>query len=82
MGKITKRQTLTVLRKLQKFQAEDCGKHNISITSYTNEKGRLWLAYNAIVCGEFFYGNCYEWREYEENLEMVENFIKTVRNNG
>ena len=82
MGNITKRQTLTALRKLQKLQAEDCGKHNISINCYMNEEGRLWFTCNARVCGEFVCCECYEWREYSQTMLLIEDFIEKIRNDG
>ena len=78
--KITKRQTLSLLRKVQKLQVEDCGKHNISINCYIDKK--LWFTYAAKFGENYLSCACYEWREYEENLEMMENFIETVRNDG
>lgn len=69
MSKITKRETLSLLRKVQRFQFEDGGVHSISISVYKNadKRGSMWFTYSGNVDGEFHSGACYEWRDYELN---------------
>ena len=70
MSNITKRETLSLLRKVQRLQVEDGGIHGISISVYKDDKnGRVWFTYSGNVDGKYHSGACYEWREYESNHE-------------
>lgn len=80
MKRITKRQMLSLMRKAQRFQIEDGGKHRIYI-SLLEDKGtknfHIWGFIGKDVVG----GSCYSWREYEKNVNDMEKFFEVIRNN-
>lgn len=81
MANITKRQTISLLRKLQKFQIEDWGKHRIELRLYRNDNGCLWFCGTAFKTDDTLVNvSCYEWRSYEQNKEEIEKFISTINN--
>lgn len=78
--KITKKQRLSLLKRVQKFQVTDNGVHKIGIACYVDEGG-LWFVCNATVNEKYVWGYCYNWGDYEQNLKSIENFISCVLNN-
>jgi len=79
---ITKRQSLTLLRKVQRVQCEDCGKHSISLCAYKdNENGKFWFVACATINDKYECVSCYEWRSYAENLQYIEDWIQKIKEN-
>jgi len=73
---IKKRETLKLLRKVQKFQCSDCGAHKIDIQTYVDdETKKLWFVCNGTMDNEVIMGSCYEWRTYAENEIVINDFI-------
>lgn len=83
MKRITKRQTLSLLRKAQRFQIEDGGKHRIHISMYETNGvinfftwGFVGENYEKVVSCD-----CFCWREFEKNRSEIESFFEIIRNN-
>lgn len=79
MGNITKRQIKQLLRRVQRFQLVDGGRHNVGIHVYERDtKGTFWFT----CMGEpNYYAACYDWRTYEDNLDEISKFIDLINNN-
>ena len=75
--KITKKETLKLLRMMQRFQMEST--HSVSINVYHDEGGKLWFTCDTIINGKCVCGRCYEWDTFENNLANLENYMKTIK---
>lgn len=75
----TTRETIKLLRKIQRFQIEDAGKHKVYV-AVDLHKNRVYFTYWAFVHDELVSGECYYWRTFEENKKGVETFIEKVAN--
>ena len=75
--KITKRQTLSLSRMMQRFQVANSGNHNVAINTY-NEKNRLWFTCDALLDKNYISGRCYEWDTYENNKKNLMEFMKKL----
>ena len=82
MANITKRQTISLLKKVQKFLCEVSLRFSTDIQTYIDdENGRLWFVYNVKERDDkYISGHCYEWRTYTENLKVFEKFMSDVNN--
>lgn len=79
--KITKRETMKLLRMAQKFQFE-CAylTDGINITTRIKKNGRLWFVLCVTISEDVNeYGHCYEWRSYEENLASLEHVMSFLK---
>ena len=76
MRKITKKQTLTLLRKVQKFQIEDCGKHRITTNLVLNDNNKLWFNAYGFKGDEVVNFYCWNFRSYDENNRDFEKFVE------
>ena len=79
---ITKRQTITLLRKVQKFQIELSNTSfaylTIGVHTPNEYYKRLWFTYAAKINEEFIINECYNFRTYEDNLKIFEEFKEKV----
>ena len=72
-------ETLKLLRKIQRFQLDDAGKHNVNI-AVDLYKNRVYFTYWAFVNDKLVSGECYYWRTFEDSEKGVETFIEKVAN--
>ena len=75
--KITKTQTLSLLRMMQRFQVANNGNHSVAINTYNN-KNVLWFICDALLGKKYISGRCYEWDTYENNKKSLMDFIKKL----
>ena len=82
MRNITKNQTKRLLRKVQRCQFSDNGRHKIGIQLYEGDEGcKIWFTCVGELDGKHYWAECYDWRTYEENLEVINKFIEIFSNN-
>lgn len=79
--KITKRETMKLLKMAQKFQREYAYlADGIDITTQIDENGRLWFILCVTISyGVYEHGHCYEWRSYEKNLASLERVMSFLK---
>jgi hypothetical protein len=79
---ITKRQTITLLRKVQKFQIEMSNVSSIYLTINVHtpdaDHKHFWFNYSATIDAEHIGDACYNFRTYEHNLKVFEEFKEKV----
>lgn len=82
MGNITKRQIKCLLRRVQRCQLVDGGKHKVGIQVFEGDtKDKFWFSCVCEIGGKYYWGECYDWRTYEENGEVIDKFIDLINNN-
>lgn len=74
---ITEKQTISLLRMMQRFQVAVGGKYKVAINTY-NVKNVLWFTCDAILGNKLISGRCYEWDTYENNKKSLIDFMKKL----
>lgn len=75
---ISKREMLTLLRRMQKFQLEDMGNRYFEISTLLDEEGP-WFTVTARIGKKYLNAACYGFRTYEENRQLLDDFVKEIQ---